>query len=1234
VAVAFSLAWRPLVWSSHVPASRLLRSGALQLDEQPAALTPRMNPLPTSSPGRQARSPFVVAPFVWMVLAMAVGIALDRYLEPWGTRKWAGVALVLTAIAVFLARRQSICVALVLAAVAAAGGGWHHFRYSDVAADDLSLRVTEAGQPAWARGVVREALGVRTGAGFGSGAPEGTRVSTRFLLDLTEISDGKEWHRVSGRATTTVTGDRSEIVSGESVEAAGQIALIAPPMNPGEFDYRAFQRVEGIRLRFSIGDPQSFWRRPAESDSWPRGLLGRIRAWTRARLFERLDPSVAPLALALLLGQREGIEPEVNDAFARTGTTHLLAISGLQLQALALALLAVFRVAGVARRPAYAGVALAMVAYAVVVGPAPSVVRATVMTATFCVASISRRLNRSANTLALAGLGTLAVNPSYLFDVGCQLSFLAIGALIWLVPPAAMFIRAGSSAVRGRFLGRVSPLDEVERELEPAWRGLLRRSGVFLVDGLVASAVVWLAALPLVAMRFHLVSPIGVVLNIPLIPLTTLAMLLGGVGLVLSSIWGPLGGPFAWGAAGLLKMTKAIVLWGVEQRWGHRFVVGPAWGWVLAFYVLLVLAVLARTQSPLGLFTKRRSLRAALWWLLAAWLAPGWLFSAAMTSQVRTTEVEFLSVGHGLAVLIRTPGGRAYLYDCGRLGDPTVGRRIVAPALWERGVSRIDAVFVSHADQDHYNGLVDLLDRFPIGVVRITPHFGGEGNPAAIDLLRRIKARGISIQPVTAPEAWSVSGVSFTIRHPPAGWDPEASDNARSIVLDIAFAGRHILLTGDLELSGLEALVAQPRPDPAPEVILAPHHGGRVANPEWLYEWARPRVVIASQRPPSSAANDPLGAIERLGMPVLRTWRRGAIKIVLSDGPVVVTGFLDKPSGQAQKARPGDSQAGLVSRPGSFGVGPKLLVGLAGFIFGAFACLVLAVIEIGAWALVLPYRSIAASAPGISGEAEVRVDVEAIVARAGDGLRLAARWFPANGTSATGRTVLLLHGFAETSRSLEVARAAALNRFGWNVAALDSRGHGQSEGDYSTFGGREAADIQVWLDVFAARLARTDPTIPFRPVLWGRSMGAAIALRAAALDSRTVAIVLEAPMVDIVASTAMVLRKHRLPFPEILARRVVRRAGKLAGMRIDRPGPVQTAPSVACTTAIIHGTDDAIVPVREARRLADAFPLAPHWFEVAGARHIDVIDKGGDPLLEQIAAVLEKAIGDGGDARQ
>ena len=336
----------------------LARSPDVQLAEAAAVQGPHRRAQVAPSAVKPLAPRFVVAPLVPVVAAMSVGIVLDRYIEPWGTRKWVGLTLLLAAFAVFLARRRLTSAALVLAAIAATGGAWHHYRYSDMDADDLALRVTTTGHPAWVRGVVREALGMRVSEGTGFAAAGSLPVSTRFVLDLTEISDGRKWHRASGRAVAIVTGDRSEILAGEAVEAAGEIALLAPPDESG--------RVRLSRISASRGHSPALHRRrtaellaqarrsplPRCADWWvgsgpgagrgsSSGSSRRLRRW----------PS------RCLLGQREGIEPEVNDAFARTGTTHLLAISGLQLQALACALLLVFRVVGLRRRPAYLAVA-------------------------------------------------------------------------------------------------------------------------------------------------------------------------------------------------------------------------------------------------------------------------------------------------------------------------------------------------------------------------------------------------------------------------------------------------------------------------------------------------------------------------------------------------------------------------------------------------------------------------------------------------------------------------------------------------------------------------------------------------------------------------------------------------------------------------------------------------------------------------------------------------------------
>jgi competence protein ComEC len=1184
---------------------------------------------------REEATRFVIAPLAPLVAAVAAGIVADRWFVPFETQMWASIALTFGAVAIGTIGHTAVYNLAVLAAFGAVGAGWHHVRWSDLAKSDLAWSITETPRPAWIRGMVSEARGLRhQHAGFGFGTSHEEKVTTRFVLDLTAISDGQSWHNAAGRAVVVVAGDRSTIRAGQAVEAAGQIARVAPPLNPGEFDYRAFLQAQGIRLRLAIDEPESLWPDLNSSNwaftFWIDNHRHRLQTW----LFEQLDPSTAPLAAALLLGWRDEIDPEVNDAFARTGTTHLLAVSGLQLQALAAALLLIFRVVGVPRRPAYLMVGCTMLAYAMLVGPAPSVVRSTVMTVTFCLAAIGQRLARPANTLSLAALGTLGVNPMNLFDVGCQLSFLAIGALIWLVSPACIVVRRAFQTIREQFFGPSSALDALERLFEPWWRTALRRVGGTLVDGVVASTVVWLAALPLVANRFHLVSPIGIILNIPLIPITSAALLLGGLSLVLSAAWGPLGSPLAWAAAVLLKLTRGIVLWGVAQPWGHRFVVGPAWEWVIVFYALLALAALTATT------TARRSRptksgrvgRAGCWWLVAAWIIPGWMLSGIATRDA-TLQAEFLAVGHGLAVLLHTPDGQTLLYDCGRLGDPTVGRRIIAPALWARGASRIDTVFLSHADQDHYDGLPDLLDRFAIGEVRLPPNFAGADNPMAIELIEQLKARRVPMRPITAPDSWQEAGAQFTVWHPSAGWHPETSDNARSLVLDVAFHGRHLLLTGDLEQLGLDELIERAPPQPPPDVFLAPHHGGKAANPERLYRWAQPRLVVVSQRPLLGKSGDALALVERSGIPLLRTWRQGAIQFTWMDDGIVARSFLANTADVADsplKQNPDTaiSQSHTVAARARPTTVTRLIIGCMAFGLGALVCVVVAIIEFAAWVLIAPPRSIFSGDFLATYPENGRQERpgEPIEVRAPDGARLAGRWLPAPGPTGTGRTALLLHGFAEASSALEARRAATLNRHGWNVAVLDSRGYGQSGGHYPTFGGREAGDIRAWIQLLSERIARIDPTRPFHPVLWGRSMGAAIALRTAAAEPGLAALVLESPMVDLDVSMALVLRRRKIPFPKLMAGLVTRRAGKLAGMPIHWPRPIDSARMVACPTLILHGTNDTIVAIDEARSLAAAMPAPAHWIEVPDARHTDVVDKGGEELLDRIAAFLDEAV--------
>ncbi|MDG3002308.1 alpha/beta hydrolase [Paludisphaera mucosa] len=301
------------------------------------------------------------------------------------------------------------------------------------------------------------------------------------------------------------------------------------------------------------------------------------------------------------------------------------------------------------------------------------------------------------------------------------------------------------------------------------------------------------------------------------------------------------------------------------------------------------------------------------------------------------------------------------------------------------------------------------------------------------------------------------------------------------------------------------------------------------------------------------------------------------------------------------------------------------LIATVGVGAGIVAGLALAVVEFGAWALVTPRRisdpppdpKRDAGTPG----AGAWSPGETIRVTAADGVELAGRWVPAE--RPTGRVMILIHGFIDGPAMMLLDRGPAILARGWSVAAIDLRGYGASQGPYSSFGGREADDLHAWLDALAGLVP---PGEPFVPVVWGRSMGAAIALRAAVEDDRVRALVLEAPMVDLQASVATFMRKRKLPMAPALSRLVVRRAGKIAGTSLARPRALEMAPRFDRPVIVVHGRDDDLIPTALARRLADAFPTPAPFLEVPGAKHADVARVGGRPLLEEVLDFVDRSI--------
>ncbi|MBI3462031.1 MAG: MBL fold metallo-hydrolase [Planctomycetes bacterium] len=265
-----------------------------------------------------------------------------------------------------------------------------------------------------------------------------------------------------------------------------------------------------------------------------------------------------------------------------------------------------------------------------------------------------------------------------------------------------------------------------------------------------------------------------------------------------------------------------------------------------------------------------------------------WFAAGANWPEARSAdrlECTTLSVGHGCAVVLELPGGQTLLYDAGQLGMPSRGARTIAGFLWLRGITRIDAVIVSHADVDHYNALPELLQRFPIGAVYVSPVMFREKSAALDALKTAIEDAGTELRLLSAGDELDAgSDCRLRVLHPPAT-GVLGSDNANSLVLAVEYAGRRLLLPGDLDSPGLDRLLSQ---DPLDcDVVLAPHHGSLRSNPPSFAAWSSPEWVLISG-PRHDRQPGVYEAYAAAGARALRTAESGAIFVSIDKGGVAV----------------------------------------------------------------------------------------------------------------------------------------------------------------------------------------------------------------------------------------------------------------------------------------------------------------------------------------------------------
>lgn len=824
--------------------------------------------------------PLPPRPAVVTAAWLAMGCLAARGIDPGPGRCpavgwWTAATLLLAAWCCAVRTARGRTSALLLGgAIAACGAAWATCSFTLFPRDDLAWQLAETPVPVAVRGTVDRGFRELSPPGSGRGASGGG--SRECIVRIEAWRDGSRWRPASGRAAVVVDGEAPPLGVGDRVRILGRATRPAAAVNPGEFDFRTRARSHRCLSTIRVASARGLRvLRPAGSFALWR-WIDDLRSRGVSTLEAHLSPARAPLAAALLLGSRETLSREDADAFLATGTVHILSISGLHVGLLSLGLFRVLRMMMVPRGRALLAVALATGGYMLLVQAETPVLRATLLVWLSCLAAAIGRRSPAINALAVAAIVVLVLRPGDVLGAGPQLSFLSTAVLV------------GMAAALPSHRRPDDPIERlIERSRSPLER-LLRTAAWHCWAGFVAGAAVWAVTLPLVAGRFHVVSLVGLLVNVIVAPLVALAMGWGFLCLVTAGISTTLAGFCGAACDGMLAAIAATVHWSARVPGGHWWVVGPPGWWVAGWYgVLLATLVWCRPEM----------LRRGRTWaaVAVAWSAVGVVAAGVEVVRGRPARLRAVvtAMGHGCGIVFTTPAGRTLVFDAGRMGAPGSAGRSMSAVLWSERTRTIDHLVISHADADHFNAVPALLKRFSVGEVVVTDALLDSDSLAVAEIVATIRATGVPLRSVMAGDSFAVDPVTrVRILHPPSAdavHSREGTDNESSVVMAVEAAGRRWLLTGDLEGPAVRRFV-DTDPDSC-DVLVAPHHGSATSLPPLVAAATTPRIVVVSGQEGRTwpLVRDAYAAAAATD--VLVTGRSGAIAIDADAASLVVHRF-------------------------------------------------------------------------------------------------------------------------------------------------------------------------------------------------------------------------------------------------------------------------------------------------------------------------------------------------------
>lgn len=543
------------------------------------------------------------------------------------------------------------------------------------------------------------------------------------------------------------TGKEEKINSlreGMHVRLEGMLVLPELPRNPGQFNRRIYE--SGKKIDFYLENPTVLEVKEQRS-----GVREVVEIW-KTEMMNRCEKiyqdEEAGILEAMLFGEKSELSGDIKELYQAAGISHVLVISGLHISLLALA------VAGILRRlgfpmPVWVMLSVGVLAgYGILIGQPTTAVRALLM---FFVLQGARLLGRSydlLSALAFSGILMLLDNPDLILDGGCRLSFCAVIGVGWYVSEKNKIFRS---------------IGEKEKRKNRGKGGKGSSAGAIL-ENIRAGWYLWLFTLPVMLDTFYQVSVVGILWNLVAIPLLPVIIASGGLGVVLAG-WNIFLGSLAGSPAyGMLQLYQEIGNISEKLPVGMWTPGQPSKPVIAGYYLVIFLLVLVEKQ--LIKREKRWKIRKIFpgmelcsMLLLLLLMAHPWQ---------QREKITFLDVGQGDASMLQS-GGQTLLLDGGSTSQKNVGTYVILPYIKQQGISCLEAVVLTHTDQDHINGVTEVLEEGKKGwltVKNLMYPYWMEGTEQGKQLKKLAEEAGASCRKIRAGDRLTIGKAEAVVLYP------------------------------------------------------------------------------------------------------------------------------------------------------------------------------------------------------------------------------------------------------------------------------------------------------------------------------------------------------------------------------------------------------------------------------------------------------------------------------------